>query len=246
MDLLWEVDDWLTNPDADFVLLQLQLVYEAFRNKQGVLPAASGVEAGYTSGPKRETSIVGLVFADTNPVIKMLGVIERSSKSIILGAGYHDIPFTPIDTTAAEEASRYFSNECPLGLLSDHVTIAREHVQAAYAKPKKATSTWNGQMSAEVHDKAEHHEVISILKKVHKKTDPSHSTSIHKIFGADASGASSIVDISQLHSKERRSKIEQKVVSSSPVKRRHTIVQYNSKVSLSMFQHAGNMPNFPE
>ena len=222
IDLLWEADDWLTNPDVDFVLLQLSYVYDALKSRQGVLPAASGVEAGYTSGPTGEVVVVGVVFADT-PL--GLQVIDRHSKTVILGAGYHDIPFTPIDTTAEEEASRYFSNECPLGLLSDHVTLAREHVQASFAKPKKTASTWNGQMCVDVVEDPGHHEVLSILKKVHKKTDGSHTASIHKIFAADAS----VADISTLQSKERKSKLDRKRDSAeAPPKRRHTITRYNA------------------
>lgn len=223
IDVLWEPDDWLTNPDTDFVLLQLSYVYEALRTKQGVLPAASGIEAGYTSGPTGEVAVVGVVFADTPLGMQ---VIDRPSKTIILGAGYHDVPFTPIDTTAEEEANRYFSNECPLGLLSDHVTLAREHVQASFAKPKKAATTWNGQMFVDAGEgDAGHHEVLSILKKVHKKTDGSHAASIHTVMSADAS----VTDISTLQSKERKSKLMRKRNAvEAPPKRRHTITKYNA------------------
>jgi hypothetical protein len=129
IDIAWEVDELLTVPDTDFVLLQLTYIYEALKNKQGVLPPASGREAGYTSGPNGETLVVGMVFADTNPVLKILPAVERGSKTIVLGAGYHDIPFTPIDSTAAEDAQAALNAKLitQLGLrdaFRDHTLIA--------------------------------------------------------------------------------------------------------------------------
>lgn len=227
VDLLFQVDDWLTFPDIDFVLLQLTYIYETFKNRQGVLPASSGKEAGYTSGPHGEPYIVGMVFADTNPVIRILPAVVRRSKTIVLGAGYHDIPFTPIDSTTKEDAAlalhakmitpamyeqvaRYQTDECPMGLLSDHVTIARTSnasTKFSNVKPQKTTAPWNGQHSVEI-DEANpiKHKVISMLKKVHKKTATTADHSITKVFTDDS--ASTVTDISKMHTKERQSKLD--------------------------------------
>jgi hypothetical protein len=256
IDLIFEVDEWITLPDADFILLQLTYIYEALKHRQGVLPAASGGDAGYTSGPDGETIIVGMVFADTNPVTKILPAIERSSKTVILGAGYHDVPFTPIDSSIEEDAaaalkakaitseqfehiSRFHIDECPLGLLSDHVTMARSsHSGARFMHKSRKTAPWNGQSSLQhIDEDARHHEVISILKQVHKKTDSSSAHSINKATIVGDDGAS-VVDQSKLGTKERQSKLDKKhgkgssrssaALPASP-KRRYSVTAVNKR-----------------
>jgi len=256
IDLIFEVDEWITLPDADFILLQLTYIYDALKHRQGVLPAASGGDAGYTSGPNGETIIVGMVFADTNPVTKILPAIERSSKTVILGAGYHDVPFTPIDSSIEEDAaaalkakaitseqfeqiSRFHIDECPLGLLSDHVTMARSsHSGARFTHKPRKTAPWNGQSSLQhIDEDARHHEVISILKQVHKKTDSSSAHSISKATIVGDDGAS-VVDQSKLGTKERQSKLDKKhgkssgsssaALPASP-KRRYSVTAVNKR-----------------
>ena len=241
IDVVWDVDEWLTFPDADFMLLQLWFIYEALRSKQGVLPAASGKEAGYTSGPNGEMLIVGIVFADTNPVLKILPAIERGSKTVLLGAGFHDIPFTPIDFTAAEDAqaalaakvisqaqydqySRFFVDECPLGMLSDHVTIAKtphaldgaaqslagglrsQHHHGHHGRNhSSAPAPWNNQ-SAQVDEDPRRLHVVDILKKSHQRTDPNDAHSIHKV-AADGGATRSSKDFSKMQSTARQSRL---------------------------------------
>ena len=65
--VLWTADDWMTNPDTEFIMLQLSYVYQAFKHAQCVLPPAMGDMSGLSSGPNGEPIVAGVLFADSKP-----------------------------------------------------------------------------------------------------------------------------------------------------------------------------------
>lgn len=67
IEVLWTVDDWITFPDSDFVLLQLRRIYERFQHSHCVIPPAQGFAVGMSSGENGEPIIVGLDWADKQP-----------------------------------------------------------------------------------------------------------------------------------------------------------------------------------
>ncbi len=46
VDVIWTPEDWISNPDTEFIMLQLSYIYEAFKHKQSALPPAQGATAG--------------------------------------------------------------------------------------------------------------------------------------------------------------------------------------------------------
>jgi len=49
IDVIWDPMDWITFPDVDFILVQLQLIYDVIKNRHCVLPPAMANQAGVTS-----------------------------------------------------------------------------------------------------------------------------------------------------------------------------------------------------
>lgn len=50
INVIWEVDDWMTYPDTEFIIMQLSIIYDRLKNSQCSLPPATGKIAGVTSG----------------------------------------------------------------------------------------------------------------------------------------------------------------------------------------------------
>jgi hypothetical protein len=46
IDVLWDIDDWITYPDTEFMMYQLNLIYDALKGRQCSLPPAQGHTAG--------------------------------------------------------------------------------------------------------------------------------------------------------------------------------------------------------
>lgn len=143
IEVFWEVDDWITHPDTEFILIQLGNVYEAFKHKQCSLPPAQGTIAGVTSGPNGEPRVVGLVFADT--LLSNRVSVERMARTVLLGSGEDALPLLPIDNSGLVDF-RYYSAICPQGLLSFMKTSVK--IMHATVSLKGSTSSqandWNG------------------------------------------------------------------------------------------------------
>ena len=83
-EVLWTVDDWITFPDQDFVLLQLHQVYDRFRNSHCVIPPAHGPSPGIASNKNGQPVVVGLEFA---PEDGGAGAAGDKPRSVLLGDG---------------------------------------------------------------------------------------------------------------------------------------------------------------
>ena len=49
IEVFWDPMDWITYPDVDYIMIQLQYIYDALKNRHCVLPPAMGTQAGVTS-----------------------------------------------------------------------------------------------------------------------------------------------------------------------------------------------------
>lgn len=125
IEVLWDVDDWLTYPDTGVVLLQLNHIYETLKVRQCSLPPAQGTNAGVTSGPNGEPMVVGLVFGDTLPAA-VRG--DHRRRTVLLGSGESALAMMPIDTGG--KVGRFIStSNVPLGLLCNDVKIIHASMQ---------------------------------------------------------------------------------------------------------------------
>lgn len=149
VEALWTPDEWLTYPDTEFAILQLSYVYEALRDRQCNLPAASGTTAGLTTGPDGEALVVGLTFSDT----RAAGLnVHRHSKHVtaLLGAGENSIPMIPVDSsqTHSGDIKDSLLSMAPMGLLSAAVRVQERslpvkvpHTQRSTNRPKWHSGT---------------------------------------------------------------------------------------------------------
>lgn len=64
--VLWNIEDWITNYDFDFFLLQLYYLYENLKFEQCTLPPAHENRSGLTSGPNGEALVVGIIYKDSH------------------------------------------------------------------------------------------------------------------------------------------------------------------------------------
>jgi hypothetical protein len=58
VEIIWDIDDWLTSADTEFIILQLSYIHDALKSRQCSLPPAQGQSAGVTSGRR----IILLIF----------------------------------------------------------------------------------------------------------------------------------------------------------------------------------------
>ena len=131
VDVIWTPEDWISNPDTEFMLLQLSFIYEAFKMKQSALPPAQGTTAGITSGPNGEPRVVGIIFADTRstPNAKILPIVR---KAVLLGYDKDSMPLLPVDRGG--KIGRYINPVCPFGMMSSNVQLSEITIKLKESK----------------------------------------------------------------------------------------------------------------
>jgi len=130
VDVIWTPEDWISNPDTEFMLLQLSFIYESFKMKQSALPPAQGSTAGITSGPNGEPRVVGIVFADSRSTnSKILPIIR---KAVLLGYDKDSMPLLPVDRGG--KISRYINPVCPSGMMSSNVQLSEITIKLKESK----------------------------------------------------------------------------------------------------------------
>lgn len=137
IEILWDLDDWITYPDTEFIVLQLYFIYEKLKSRQCSLPPAQGTNAGVTSGPNGEPMVSGMVYADTHDAV------DRVHKrcSVLLGSGEGALPVLPIDTSG--DSAGYFRMVCPPGLLSNKVKIVHSSIEVKGRRAASERKNWN-------------------------------------------------------------------------------------------------------
>ncbi|CAM9149832.1 unnamed protein product, partial [Ectocarpus fasciculatus] len=64
IEVIWDLQDWISYADTEFVVLQLFYIYEVLQSRQCSLPPAQGTSAGVTSGANGEPQVTGMIYAD--------------------------------------------------------------------------------------------------------------------------------------------------------------------------------------
>jgi hypothetical protein len=186
IEVIWTVEDWITNPDTEFVILQLYYIYEKCKTLQCALPPAQGTKAGLTSGPTGEALVVGLIFADAPSNLKF---IPKSRKAVRLGYDGNSMPLLPVDSrvfmssvTSSTNTNTNTSSTStsinkiladsylPRGMLSKDVRIGHILPNLKEAKVHSDRHEWNGRTSVSTikeNDPNEH--VIHLLRHHHQK-----------------------------------------------------------------------------
>lgn len=157
VQVLWDIDDWITVPDTEFIMLQLQYIYDKFKSKQCSLPPAQGSSAGVTSGPNGKPLVVGLSFADSRPVSSTNDPNQTvHKKQVLLGDGSSALKLLPIDTGGktgrflTKNGAASDSVPMPLGIVSTNITVERRQIDVKFLRETvKDRSGWNQSSSLE-------------------------------------------------------------------------------------------------
>jgi hypothetical protein len=139
IEILWDMEDWITFADTEFVVLQLFYVYDKLQHRQCSLPPAQGTSAGVTSGANGEPQVTGMIYADTRPG----KLASKKHKTVLLGSGDDSLAGLPIDRTGDADISAHRFYLPPAGLLATNSRSAPSFVET---KPVVSTSQrldWN-------------------------------------------------------------------------------------------------------
>lgn len=166
--VIWPAEDWITNPDTEFVLLQLSFIYEKLRLLQCALPPAQGDRPGLASGPNGEAIVVGLVFSDAPAKLKF---IPKTRKAVRLGYDQDSMPLLPVDRVIVNP--RFVSHGyLPRGMLSKDVTIGQVEANLKETRIHVDRGNWNSR-TAVVTEKEQTTgaHLVQILRDHHRSGD---------------------------------------------------------------------------
>jgi hypothetical protein len=139
VDILWTSEDWITNPDTEFIMYQLFLIYEKLKDKQCTLPPAHGDKPGLTSGPNGEALVIGLLFSDAPANMKFL---PKTRKAVRLGHDQDSMSLIPIDYRF-KNARFSAGGTLPRGMITKNAKIAQINVDFKESKLYIERNNWN-------------------------------------------------------------------------------------------------------
>lgn len=155
IEICWDPMDFITFPDPDFTMIQLEYIYEALKERHCVLPPAMGSQAGVTSGANGDPLVVGIVFSDTITVsipvhapVSATGmkkgaqaapVVKKRSVGMV-GIGEESIALLAIDSSG--RLDRFNSTVCPFGLLSMNMKVAMAPITLQGTRLSKEKKSW--------------------------------------------------------------------------------------------------------
>jgi hypothetical protein len=217
IDVLWDVMDFLSYPDVDFVLLQLTVIYDKLKSRQCSLPPAQGMNAGVTSGPQG-LMVVGMVFSDTTvtPKNEHMSGTDRAAamkrnRSVLLGAGSESLKVLPVDSA---QTGRFQSASLPAGLLAADSTIDRVTINI---KSKRAASQRSAWLSTS--DKSDdpinvfNSTQVAVLKKVNQTrgdAEETKATANRMLPPANESGIDAAIAALELNTTANRDALDEK------------------------------------
>lgn len=167
VEVLWTPEDWITNPDSEFMLFQLSFIFERLKLQQCALPPAQGERPGLASGPNGEALVVGLVFNDTPSSLKF---VSRQQKAVRLGYDADSMPLLPIDQPT--QSKRFFSHGfLPRGMITKDVKLGFVGVKLKEAKQYLDKGQWNGRTTVRTEKESfEGHLVVDLLRSHHRRS----------------------------------------------------------------------------
>lgn len=137
IEILWDMEDWITFADTEFVVLQLFYVYDKLQMRQCSLPPAQGTSAGVTSGANGEPQVTGMIYADTRPG----KAHARKHKTVLLGSGDDSLVGLPIDRTGDTEISAHRFFLPPAGLMTANSRTAAAAAGPSFVETKPNASS---------------------------------------------------------------------------------------------------------
>lgn len=147
IEICWEPIDWITYPDVDFMMIQLQYIYDVIKNKHCVLPPAMGNVAGVASSVSGEPLVVGVIFSDTITVSiptvtvgKPIGETKKRRAVGMVGSSEDNVTLLPIDSTG--KTGRFAVSMCPFGLLSGNMRVVEAPITMKGARVMRKAN-WN-------------------------------------------------------------------------------------------------------
>lgn len=139
VDVLWTAEDWISNPDTEFIAFQLLLIYEHFKDKQCTLPPAHGDKPGLTSGPNGEALVIGIIFADAPANLKFL---PKTRKAVRLGYDGDSMPLLPVEQSFVNPRFNA-GGALPQGMISKNAKITQISVELKELKLYVERDNWN-------------------------------------------------------------------------------------------------------
>lgn len=166
IDVIWTVEDWISNPDTELILLQLSLVYEQLRNRQCTLPPANGDKPGLTSGPNGEALVIGLVFSDALSNFKF---VSKSRKAVRLGYNKDSMSLLPIEDNSSRSSRFSRNGYLPKGMVSSNAKVSQ--ISLPFRELNNlARGDWNARTKLSTDkDKYEGLNLVMLLREHHNK-----------------------------------------------------------------------------
>ncbi len=166
VDVIWTVEDWISNPDTELILLQLSLVYEKLKNRQCTLPPANGDKPGLTSGPNGEALVIGLVFSDALSNFKY---VSKSRKAVRLGYNKDSMSLLPIEDNSSRNSRFARNGYLPKGMVSSNAKVSQ--ISLPFRELSNSTrGDWNARTKLSTDkDKFEGLNLVMLLREHHNK-----------------------------------------------------------------------------
>lgn len=139
IEVLWTAEDWITNPDTEFIMLQLSFIFEKLKLHQCALPPAQGDKPGLTSGPNGEALVVGLIFSDAPAKLKY---VAKTKKAVRLGYDRNSMPLLPVERMVKNP--RFSAHGfLPRGMITKDVKIGQVQLKLKESKAYDERGDWN-------------------------------------------------------------------------------------------------------
>lgn len=175
IDILWTVEDWISYPDTEFIMLQLIFIYETLKTKQCSLPPAQGSTPGITSGPNGELLVVGLAFKDAPLNSKYLPKVH---KAVLLGYDRDSMPLLPIDKVVKN--ARFTSHGIlPGGMTHNAARLQQVSVDLKECRIHADKGQWNARTTVRTEkDTFEGAHLVNLLREHHKAPEADVSSNL--------------------------------------------------------------------
>lgn len=141
IEVIWDLQDWISYADTEFVVLQLFYIYEALQSRQCSLPPAQGTSAGVTSGANGEPQVTGMIYADSRPASSR--VLQKKHRTVLMGSGDESLAVLPVDTSGTSRSNDLYRLICPAGLLAYNCKVVPSTIDIKNPRANSERRDWN-------------------------------------------------------------------------------------------------------
>jgi hypothetical protein len=178
IDVIWTAEDWISNPDTEFIMFQLSLIFEKLKDNQCTLPPAYGDKPRLTSGSNGEALVIGLVFKDAPANMKFL---PKTRKAVRLGYDDDSMPLLPIDSQFIQNINPRFSagGWLPQGMITiSNAKISQVAVELKESKLYNDKNNWNARTT--VNTEKDNYDDASLVNLLRTHIKPKHPPQSHQ------------------------------------------------------------------